>query len=158
MAKTALNSKSQPSSVVDKPNVLAKQISLAELCRRLVMDSYAPAAVLIDTANACVFSMGPTDRYLRIAPGYPTTDLLEMATPALKIKIRSALQKAKDGNKRVTLDGGRSREKSEPFKIDIQPVTHEGIGYYLVCFVETHTGAGGQDSRRSHKGSRRART
>ncbi|MGV8952494.1 MAG: CheR family methyltransferase [Cypionkella sp.] len=136
-----INSKSHPASVADKPNVLAKQISLAELCRRLVMDSYAPAAVLIDASNACIFSMGPTDRYLRIAPGYPTTDLLEMATPVLKIKIRSALQKAKEGNKRITVDGGRSREKSAPFKIDIQPVTHEGISYYLVCFVETHTPA-----------------
>ncbi|MEO6012370.1 MAG: CheR family methyltransferase [Devosia sp.] len=120
---------------------VTKPMPLSDLCRRLVMDSYAPAAVLIDVNNACVFSMGPTDRYLRIAPGYPTMDLLTMATPGLKIKIRAALQKAREGNKRIVTDGGRSRERSLEFKIDVQPVVHDGIDYCLVCFVDSHSPA-----------------
>lgn len=123
----------------EKPIGLAKQISLAELCRRLVMDSYAPAAVLIDASNSCMFSMGPTDTYLRIAPGYPTTDLLSMATPGLKIKIRAALQKAREGNKRIVIEGGKSRHHGTAFKIDIQPVVHDGVDYCLVCFIDSHT-------------------
>lgn len=121
-----------------KPIGIAKQISLAELCRRLVMDSYAPAAVLIDTNNACIFSMGPTDRYLRIAPGYPTTDLLAMASPGLKIKLRAALQKTKEVTKRIVVDGGKSRHPGTVLKIDVQPVSHDGIDYYLVCFIDSH--------------------
>ncbi|MET3900930.1 two-component system CheB/CheR fusion protein [Devosia sp. UYZn731] len=136
------------SSVSKQPMIgMARQISLSDLCRRLVMDSYAPAAALIDAGNGCVFSMGPTDRYLRIAPGYPTTDLLAMATPALKIKLRAALQKAREGNKRIVADGGRSREHGTAFKIDVQPVIHEGIDYCLVCFIDTIAPA------RSAKGS-----
>lgn len=119
-----------------KPAAIARQISLAELCRRLVMDSYAPAAVLIDAANACIFSMGPTDRYLRIAPGYPTSDLLAMATPGLKIKIGATLKKARDGQMRVGADGGKTREHGTPFRIDVQPVSHDGTDYCLVCFID----------------------
>lgn len=121
-----------------KPIGLAKQISLAKLCRRLVMDSYAPAAVLIDTNNASVFSMGPTDRYLRIAPGYPTNDLLSMATPGLKIKLGTALQKARKDTRRIVVDGGKSRNHGTPFRIDIQPVAHDGVDYCLVCFIDNY--------------------
>lgn len=134
-----ISSKTPAPGTADRPLGMAKQISLAELCRRLVMDSYTPAAVLIDANNSCIFSMGPTDRYLRIAPGYPTTDLLAMATPGLKIKIRAALQKAREGTKRIVVDGGKSRQNGTAFKIDIQPVNHDGIDYCLVCFVESHT-------------------
>ena len=51
----------------------SRQAALAELCRRLVLEAYAPAAVLINSKHECLFSLGPTDRYLRVAPGSPTT-------------------------------------------------------------------------------------
>ena len=35
--------------------------------RRLVLDTYAPAAVLINRKHECLYSLGPTDRYLRVA-------------------------------------------------------------------------------------------
>ncbi len=49
----------------------SRQAALAELCRRLVMETYAPAAVLINRKHECLYSSGPTDRYLRVAPGQP---------------------------------------------------------------------------------------
>ena len=57
----------------------SRQAALADLCRRLVMETYAPAAVLINRKHECLYSLGPTDRYLRVAPGHPTHDLLAMA-------------------------------------------------------------------------------
>ena len=54
----------------------ARQAALADLCRRLVMDTYSPAAVLINRKYECLYYLGPTDRYLRVAPGHPTHDLL----------------------------------------------------------------------------------
>ena len=51
----------------------SRQATLAELCRRLVLETYAPAAVLINRKHECLYFLGPTDRYLRVAPGasYP---------------------------------------------------------------------------------------
>ena len=57
----------------------SRQAVLAELCQRLVLDSYAPASVLINGKHECLYSLGPTERYLRVAPGRPTHDLLAMA-------------------------------------------------------------------------------
>ena len=34
------------------------------------METYAPAAVLINRKHECLYSLGPTDRYLRVAPGH----------------------------------------------------------------------------------------
>ena len=68
--------------------------ALADLCRRLVMETYAPAAVLINRKHECLYSLGPTDRYLRVAPGHPTHDLLAMARQDMRTKLRSAIQRA----------------------------------------------------------------
>ena len=63
------------------PPTSPRPAALAELGRRLVIEEYAPASVLIDTANTVLFSLGPTDRYLRLPPGLATHELLAMARP-----------------------------------------------------------------------------
>jgi two-component system CheB/CheR fusion protein len=37
----------------------SRQTALADLCRRLVMETYAPAAVLINRTHKCLYSLGP---------------------------------------------------------------------------------------------------
>ena len=75
----------------------SRQAALAELCRRLVIDTYAPAAVLINRSHECLYSVGPTDRYLRVVSGHPTQDLLALVQPAIRTKVRSAIQQATRG-------------------------------------------------------------
>jgi len=58
------------------------------------METYAPAAVLINRRHECLYSLGPTDRYLRVPPGNPSLDLLAMARQGLRTKLRSAIQQA----------------------------------------------------------------
>ena len=78
----------------------SRQTALADLCRRLVMEAYAPAAVLINRKYECLYSLGPTDRYLRVPSGHPTHDLLAMARQDMRTKLRSAIQQASQGNAR----------------------------------------------------------
>jgi two-component system CheB/CheR fusion protein len=117
----------------------AREVELAELCRQKVIEAFAPAAVLINAKNQCLYSLGPVDRYLRVAPGYPTDDLLAMAPAALGIKLRAAIQLATDGNKRVEVVGGQSESdgRAGPFNLDVQPVSSDGERLLLVCFVDT---------------------
>ncbi|PBN43587.1 histidine kinase [Sphingobium sp. D43FB] len=116
----------------------ARQSTLADICRRAVLASHAPAAVLINRKRQCLYSLGPTDRYLRIAPGYATLDLLAMATPALRTKLRLAIDKASKAQPRV--DAGKTRltfdGKTIVFDIDVQWLPGEGEDLLLVCFVE----------------------
>ena len=114
------------------------QAALAELCRRLVMETYAPAAVLINRKHECLYSLGPTDRYLRVAPGHPTHDLLAMARQGMRTKLRSAIQRASQENARIVVAGGRTNHDGNPgsFSIAVQPVLSEGEELLLICFVD----------------------
>lgn len=116
----------------------SRQAVLADLCRRLVMESFAPAAVLVNRGGECLYFLGPTERYLRVAPGLPTHDLLSMARHDLRLKLRLAIQRAIDENGRIVTEGGRTAGAgpSSRFDIDIQPVASEGEEFLLVCFVD----------------------
>ncbi|MGA3000307.1 MAG: chemotaxis protein CheB [Acetobacteraceae bacterium] len=115
----------------------SRQTVLAELCRRLVLDTHAPAAVLVNRKLECLFSLGPADRYLRVAPGGATHDLLAMAHEDIRTRLRSAIQQAIKANARTVVTGGRTSHDGRPiaFSIDIQPVTSEGEALLLICFV-----------------------
>ena len=116
----------------------SRQTALAELCRRLVMEAYAPAAVLINRKYECLYSLGPTERYLRVPSGHPTHDLLAMARQDMRTKLRSAIQQASQGNARVAVAGGQMNDNGHAatFSIDIQPIQSEGEELLLICFVD----------------------
>ena len=116
----------------------SRQTPLAELCRRLVIEAYAPAAVLINRKCECLYSLGPTDRYLRLASGYPTHDLLAMARHDMRTRLRSAIQQASQENLRIIVAGGRINHNgyTVSFNIDVQPVQSEGEELLLICFVD----------------------
>jgi two-component system CheB/CheR fusion protein len=108
--------------------------SLADLARRIVLETHAPASVLIDRAGKCLYSLGPTDRYLRLAAGYPSHDLLAMATPALRAKLRSAIGRIDKETPRVII--GHNRIGTTAFSIDVQAVPHDGEELLLVAFID----------------------
>jgi two-component system, chemotaxis family, CheB/CheR fusion protein len=112
--------------------------ALADLCRRLVMEDYAPAAVLVNRKYECLFSLGPIDRYLRVAPGLPAYDVLAMARDDVRTKLRSAVQRAFKENTRIAVAGGRiNRDGKElSFSIAVQPASSEGEDLMLICFID----------------------
>ena len=114
----------------------SRQTTLAELCRRLVMESYAPAAVLINSKHECLYYLGPTDRYLHVPAGHPTRDLLAMARPNIRIRLRSAIQRATQENLRIVVEGGRANQGASAFNIAVHPVLCEGANLLLVCFID----------------------
>ncbi len=115
-----------------------RETILAELCRRLVLEHYAPAAVLINRKNECLFSLGPTDRYLSVPPGPPTHDLLAMARKGLGAKLRSAIQRAFQESAPVTVGGCRVDHGGGTlcFGLSARRVESEGEELALVCFLD----------------------
>ena len=110
----------------------SRQATLAELCHRMVLETYAPAAVLINRKNECLYSLGPTDKYLRVVPGQPSIDLLAMARQGMRTKLRSAIQQASETNAPSLVSGGRPGT----FSIAVRPIRSEGEDLLLVCFVD----------------------
>ncbi|MFA5956825.1 chemotaxis protein CheB [Hyphomicrobium sp.] len=116
----------------------SRQAALAELCRRMVMETYAPAAVLINRKYECLYYLGPTDRYLKVASGRPMHDLLAMAREGMRTKLRSAIQRAIQENARIVVPGGRIgvNDGVKPFSIAVQPTSSDGEDLLLVCFID----------------------
>lgn len=121
-----------------QPPAASRQVALAELCRRIVMETYAPAAVLINRKNECQYSLGPTDRYLRVVSGHPSHDLLAMVRRGLRTKLRSIIQRSTQENARIVVPGGRFYDngKQRTFSIAVQPARSDGEELLLVCFID----------------------
>ncbi len=76
---------------------------IAELTRRTLLQSYAPAAVVTDLQGNLLHVHGETGKYLRLAPGQPTRDVVEMARDGLQPELREAVRLAA-GQGRPTLN------------------------------------------------------
>jgi two-component system CheB/CheR fusion protein len=117
---------------------VSRQAALAEFCRRLMMERFAPAAVLVNTKLDCLYYSGPAENYLRIAPGFPTHELLAILQPSLRIRTKSAITQALASNTRTTVSGGRTirGDIGMPFIVDVQPVMNEAERLLLICFID----------------------
>jgi two-component system, chemotaxis family, CheB/CheR fusion protein len=116
----------------------SRQSTYVELCRRLAVETYAPTMVLINSKQECLYSLGATNRYLEVAPGHPTHDLLAMAPRGMRIKLRAGIQQADQKNELVVVTGGRINHKgySVSFNIEVQPILNDGERLFLVAFID----------------------
>jgi len=131
----------------------ARRSSLADICARAVLATHAPAALLIDRQRHVLYAMGPTNRYLQLAAGYASHELLAMAAPALRRKLKLAIEQAeggtdgeattagaqgrgpvRSGRNRLTVDG-----KAIWFSIAVEPIVGDE-DLLLVCFLEEPVG------------------
>jgi len=125
-------------SLPDRASTLTRQTSLADICTRAALDNFAPAAVLVNRARQCLYSMGGIERFLRLAPGYFSPDLLSMAPPALRGKLRLALEQANAGQRHIR--GGLTRIRNEDgplaFRFEVRFVGGSEEELWLVVFLE----------------------
>ena len=131
---------SEPSRTLERggQSQAAHQNKLAEMVQRLVISAHCPAAVLINRKQELLYSSGPTERYLRVAPGHPSHDILAMAPQSLRTKLRSAIQQAIVAGGPIIVTGGRSEHngKTVSFDIHVSPVENEREPLFLICFVD----------------------
>lgn len=116
----------------------SRQAALAEFCRRQALAMHAPATVLCNRNHECLFSLGPTDRYLHMAPGHASLDVLAMVGRDLRARLRSAILRSVQDNAPVTVGGGHTDHGGRPlaFKIEIHPVQSEGEDLLLLYFID----------------------
>ncbi|QYE33441.1 MULTISPECIES: chemotaxis protein CheB [Sphingosinicellaceae] len=108
----------------------------AEVCRKLVLENYAPAAVLIDARQTVLYSLGPVERYLTVSAGQPSIDIGGLVAPSLRAKLRAAIGRATADNKPVDVTGPRGTADRPGYTIVVRPVVASGEAMSLVCFVD----------------------
>ncbi len=123
-----------PEEIVKK----TKETNFAELTRRVLLQSYAPASVVTDTKGNILFVHGETGKYLRPAPGQATLNVVDMAREGLQLELRNALQG-------VEITAIQNRELQVKTNGDFQPVNlsvrllpdpEGGQGLLLISFQE----------------------
>ena len=82
----------------DEVSTKIKETDFAELTKRALLQSYAPASVVITPKGDILFVHGDTGKYLRPAPGQATLNVIEMAREGLQLELRGAIHAAIEGN------------------------------------------------------------
>jgi len=136
----------EPAPIVTRPPVRMpeprpqERISPAELHLQL-LEQYAPPSIVVTDEHTIVHMSERAGRYLQVAGGEPTRDLLRLVRPDLRPHLRSALYQAlrdrrvaKIGGVAVSLEEGERR-----VDLAVHPVLRDGDparGYLLVTFDE----------------------
>ena len=74
------------------------ETNFAELTRRALLQSYAPASVVTDLKGNILYVHGETGKYLRPAPGQASLNLVDMAREGLQLELRTAIAQAAGQN------------------------------------------------------------
>jgi two-component system CheB/CheR fusion protein len=120
----------------------SRRTSLAELCRRVVLENYAPAAVLLNRRFDCVYLLGPTERYLSVTQGHPDPGFLGMLPRTLHARFRTAAASCDAANPVVVVPGGRSTREGR-FNIELRAVQAGKEDLLLACFLDAPPAATG---------------
>ncbi|MGD8629662.1 MAG: PAS domain S-box protein, partial [Gammaproteobacteria bacterium] len=77
--------------------------NLTELTRNILLQDYAPAAVVIDLHYEVLHYSGNTRLYLQQPGGSPSNDLLTLVPTSLRPRIRAAVHQAMQASRRVDI-------------------------------------------------------
>jgi two-component system CheB/CheR fusion protein len=115
-------------------------INFAEVTQRLLLEWFAPAAVLINRKYEIFYYFGPCSRYLELPTGEPTHDLMLMARDGLSSKLRGAIHRAIRDNQSVVLTDLRVKCNGDyrPVRVTVRPVQapKASEGLLLITFEE----------------------
>ena len=101
---------------------------LGEFAQRLLLETYAPAAVLASRKHQGLYFFGPIDRYLRVAAGEPSRLLPAMLREGLAAKFQAAVRQASHDGAAVTVRGARVKRDGGYVLVSIsaRPLQHDG--------------------------------
>ncbi len=132
--------KDNPTKGSDEVITKIKETDFAEVTRRALLQSYAPASVVANLKGDILFVHGDTGKYLRPAPGQATLNIIEMAREGLQLELRNAIQAATEKGvptlNRVASFGSNGDLLSVSFSVRLLPVADTSQNLLLVSFQD----------------------
>jgi two-component system CheB/CheR fusion protein len=108
---------------------------------RIVLSTYAPPGVLINSSFDILQFRGRTGPFLEPSPGHATLSLLKMAREGLAIDLRAVIHQAKKAGGPVRKTGVRVQSDSgvTELTLEVTPIIDSSANepYYLVLFQTT---------------------
>jgi two-component system CheB/CheR fusion protein len=112
--------------------------SVSDFVHRLLLESYAPASVLINRKHQGLYYSGPVDLYLKMPTGVASLDLLASTREGLRPAIRAALEKASQGLEQAVAVTGRVKRNggSVAVTVNVRAVKRGDEELVLLSFVD----------------------
>ena len=114
-----------------------EKISFADIHQRL-LEQYAPPSIVVDHNYDIVHISHSAGRFLRLAGGEPSQNLLKLVREELRLELRSALYQALQQNTSAQVTGRMSSEEgTETVKMYVRPTLEKKerpAGYILILF------------------------
>ncbi|GAB4452638.1 MAG: hypothetical protein OHK0029_03940 [Armatimonadaceae bacterium] len=126
-------------TTASEPSGIERMLSLGELHRNL-LELYAPPSILVDQDHRVMHVSESAARYLRFPSGEPTTNLLRVIQPALRLDVSTALYSAASQNKDQTRTVRAELENIgvRSIRITARPVPEgeNARGYFLLLLED----------------------
>jgi len=112
--------------------------SIDEVAQRLLLQTYAPASVLVNRKYQGLYYFGPTDPYLKMPAGVASLDLPASAREGLRPAVRAALEKASSGAESAVVVAGRvtRNEHAVAVTVTARPLKSGDDEMILLSFVD----------------------
>jgi len=112
-------------------------LQLANRAQQLILDRFAPAAVLVNSRNEIIYFCGPVEDYLLRPRGAPTQDLLLQARDGLRSGLRGALREAAAREATVTVDRARVKRSGSvaSVRLTVAPAGNDADDARLLLVV-----------------------
>ena len=138
-----------PAPVPPAPFDLAREVE------RVLLESYAPAGVIVDADLQIREYRGNVEPYLRFTPGRASFDLVRMARNGLAGELRTALKEAGTHGAPVHRRGIRLLRDDQVSAVgfDVLPIkSPSGETVFLVLFLDMSSDEETRSARRPHRG------
>jgi two-component system CheB/CheR fusion protein len=115
-----------------------RRVNVSDLAQRLLLETFAPASVLVNRKRQGLYYFGPIDRYLKLPTGEATQDLLQSAREGLRPAIRTALEKLEHNPEEAVAIAGRVKRNGGAVAVTVgaRPMKSEGPGLVLLSFQD----------------------
>ncbi|HJW81744.1 MAG TPA: chemotaxis protein CheB [Acidiferrobacterales bacterium] len=146
-----------PTTVPEAAEIPAIRTSL-EIQReadRLIMNKYAPAAVVINEQLDILQFRGQTGAYLEPAPGEASLNILKMAREGLKLELSAAVKQAVSHHATARRSGVGVKQNGQIRSVNIEVTPIKGASAaghcYVVIFQDVATPAAGAKAAKHTK-------
>jgi two-component system, chemotaxis family, CheB/CheR fusion protein len=121
-----------------------RQISVTEVAERALLDKYAPPCVIVNHKGDILYTHGRTGKFLELASGSASLNVYEMAREGLRLELNSAVRRASQQKKTVTLEGLRVKTNGgyQPITLTVRPLRERDDQLGTLTLVAFHELAG----------------
>ncbi|MCA9223795.1 MAG: PAS domain-containing protein, partial [Planctomycetales bacterium] len=140
---------SNTSGPIGDPNAPVPTVELSEIRQRIILDEFAPKAVIIDETGQVLNASDNLQKYLRLGEGDFQNNILKMADRGLRMGLRAAISEAIKTRRRVQHEdlSIHDGEFVQRVMLTVQPMPRlgEDEGLFIVVFHDVglpfHRGA-----------------